>query len=498
MSASQLNVGIVSNYVGKCWLAFNGFVFLPLFLRKMGPDAYGLISFSAVLGATLSIADMGLRAALTRELAFRSGGDFGAYRAKLASSIELIVCCITAIAVMVLLSLSGFLSSRWLHYEELSSSDVRIALCLMIFSLGCQIQTTLYYGGMNGLQQQMLSNSLIIGSGVVKQCGAVCVLFALSSSVVAFFCWAAFADGLALLISRAALWRALGGRPTGKWVDWPSARAVAGYSTGMLLVSINALALGQLDKILVSAFSTLHDLAVYSVALMLASAPAALVSPVAAAALPRISELFGARAFTRLNNDYRHCAVIVAVVGIPFAAGVAFFSEDFLRIWVRQQSVAAAATVPCSILSVGFILIVLQTMPYTVLLATADVMEVVKIGVIGLVVYVPLAALLVTRYDLLGAAISWCVLQLVVTGAYLRALRKVDDVLLWRTSFKTGAIALAGSLVILIPAYVIRRELFDRGSSSGAAVGLFAILLSAGFAYGLLRLRFFVPKCAAV
>ena len=60
---------VLANYVGQGWSALMGLAFVPLYIRYLGIEAYGLIGVFAVLQACLSLLDMGMTPTLNREMA---------------------------------------------------------------------------------------------------------------------------------------------------------------------------------------------------------------------------------------------------------------------------------------------------------------------------------------------------------------------------------------------------------------------------------------------
>jgi O-antigen/teichoic acid export membrane protein len=60
---------IAANYLGQVWTAVMGLAFVPLYIRYLGMEAYGLIGVFAMLQTWLSLLDFGLTPTLTREMA---------------------------------------------------------------------------------------------------------------------------------------------------------------------------------------------------------------------------------------------------------------------------------------------------------------------------------------------------------------------------------------------------------------------------------------------
>src|SRR5258707_798621 len=66
---STFKKNILANLVGKTWSGLVWLVFLPVYLKFMGVEAYGLVGFYLSLTAVLVILDLGLSTTINRELA---------------------------------------------------------------------------------------------------------------------------------------------------------------------------------------------------------------------------------------------------------------------------------------------------------------------------------------------------------------------------------------------------------------------------------------------
>ena len=64
-----LGHNIIANYVGRTWTVALGILFIPVYLRFLGIEAYGLVGFYMALSGVLGILDLGIGSTMNRELA---------------------------------------------------------------------------------------------------------------------------------------------------------------------------------------------------------------------------------------------------------------------------------------------------------------------------------------------------------------------------------------------------------------------------------------------
>jgi len=66
---ASLARNITANYLGRSWSALLGLLLIPLYLKYLGIEAYGLVGFFTSLTGMLGILDLGIGATMNRELA---------------------------------------------------------------------------------------------------------------------------------------------------------------------------------------------------------------------------------------------------------------------------------------------------------------------------------------------------------------------------------------------------------------------------------------------
>ena len=64
---------ILANVAGRVWVALMNFAFVPVYLRCLGAEGYGLIGVFATMMSIFTVLDLGFGATVKRELA-RLGG----------------------------------------------------------------------------------------------------------------------------------------------------------------------------------------------------------------------------------------------------------------------------------------------------------------------------------------------------------------------------------------------------------------------------------------
>ena len=73
-AASLLRANVAANYLSLAFVTLAGIVALPVYLRLLGVEAFGLVGFFTLLSAGFQVFDVGLSQTFARECARFTGG----------------------------------------------------------------------------------------------------------------------------------------------------------------------------------------------------------------------------------------------------------------------------------------------------------------------------------------------------------------------------------------------------------------------------------------
>lgn len=416
---------VAANLVGRAWGVLAVYLFLPFYLHFLGLEAYGLVGFYAVLLGVMAIADLGLTATLNREMARLAAADADPARVRdTVRTIETLYGAASLLLGTAIVAGAPWIASRWLGARHLSTAEMEAAVRLMGVALALQLPTSLYQGGLLGLERQVLSNALQVGWGMLRSVGSVLVLWVVAPTVATFFWWNLAANAVYLLAARTALWRSLpavAARP--RW-RMEVLRDVWRYAGGMALMALLSAMLIQMDKLAVSRLLPLETFSTYAIAWSLSQGALILASPVANAMFPRLTALATTGRADALKHTYHLACQLVSVLALPVGLTLAVFAREVLLVWTGAPAVAAGAWAAGTLLTVGSMALAVQVVPYNLALAHGWVKLNLGLVAVSLVIVVPLLVGLVNRYGTVGASTAWLLINVVGTGPYIVLLHR--------------------------------------------------------------------------
>src|ERR1700728_1062201 len=92
---------LLASFISKGWSALLSLAFVPLYIRFLGVEAYGLIGTFLALQALLFLLDLGLGAAMTREFARSVAQKSVGRQTDLLRTVEIVYAAIALLIVCV-------------------------------------------------------------------------------------------------------------------------------------------------------------------------------------------------------------------------------------------------------------------------------------------------------------------------------------------------------------------------------------------------------------
>ena len=404
----MLKRNLIANYLGQGWSTIMGLAFIPVYIKYLGIESYGLIGLFGVLQAWLSLLDMGMTPTLSREMARFTGGTHSATSIRdLLRSIEVLA---VAIAVMIAAGVgfsATWLATSWLQAEKLPVSSVAQAFVIMGAVTALRFVESIYRSSIIGLQQQVLLNVLSSAMSTIRGFGAVGILIWVSPTIEAFFLWQGVTGLVSLLTLALATYGALPKAERSGRFSMHEVRGIWKFAGGMMGVTLLALLLTQVDKMLLSKLLALTEFGYYTLASVAAGAIYMLVGPITTAWFPRLSQLHAAGDHEGLVRKFHQGAQLVSVIAGSAALVMMAYAETLLHLWTQDAALAHRTAPLLSLLVLGNLLNALCWIPYQTQLAYGWTRLSIFVNIVAVLVIVPSILCVTPIYGAIGAAWVW-------------------------------------------------------------------------------------------
>jgi len=155
---ARISRNIIANGVGRGSSLLSNIVFVPLYLRLMGAESYGLVVAYATVIASLQVLDAGWTNLLSRQLALRMGQDEAASSGSPANLVRTIECVSWSMGILVGAScivLAPLIAEKWFITKVLSVGEITDALRLIGLIIAIQWPSMAYQGAMIDLGRRL-------------------------------------------------------------------------------------------------------------------------------------------------------------------------------------------------------------------------------------------------------------------------------------------------------------------------------------------------------
>ncbi len=415
---------IIANLIGKFWSVLSNFLFIPLYIKYLGFESYSIISFTLVIVGLMAVLDGGLTATLSREFARRDNSLTD--KIHIFKTVETIYLIIICVSVIFLYALSNVIAFKWLNLVNHNPEKVSSYIKIIGFGVGFQMLLRFYMGGLLGLEKQVEANTYQILWGIVRNGLVLLVIFFLPSLEV-FFVW----QTLTTLIFALVLKLALNKHLTGKYIcditpkiDIAVLSKIWRFAGGMLLISLVASLNSQMDKLAISKLLSVESLGYYTLSVSLSMSIFIIVSPISVALLPRFTSLFSIGKFVEASLLFSKINIYVVIIAFSIMANLSFFAEELIWVWTGDKNLSLKAFVYLPIISISYTMLSLAILPYNIAVANGYTKLNNLLGILSLFITLPGYWIATKYYGGIGAALVFCIVQILVTLIYIFFIKK--------------------------------------------------------------------------
>jgi O-antigen/teichoic acid export membrane protein len=409
---SLLKRNILANSISSFWAACMSLAFIPLYIHFMGIEAFGLIGIFITTQAMFALLDMGISTTLNREMARLSAfPGKGQEMRDLLRTLEVIYWVIAILVMAIVIVCAPYISHKWVHGRHIPPAVINQAIMIMGIAIPFQLLTGFYSGGLLGLQKQVLLGGVKIFINTLRGVGAVLILWLVSPTIQAFFLWQIFTNLLHMILVSWFLWHRIPIGNSSPTFRMSLLKGVWHFAAGMSGITITAIILSQMDKVILSKLLSLELFGYYVLAGTVAVAISHITAPIFSALYPHFTQLAALNDKKKLTLLYHQAAQLVSVLILPSALLIIFFSEEILSLWKQDPVTVENTYLILRILTIGTMLNGLMFVPYALQLAYGWTKLGVYQNLISIAVLVPLVLYLYSLYGVIGAAFVGVILN---------------------------------------------------------------------------------------
>jgi O-antigen/teichoic acid export membrane protein len=408
MTISTVKKNVAANFISNGWSALIGVLLVPLYIKFLGVEDWGVVGIYISLQAVCVLLDLGLTATLNRELARLSvRQDTAQEMRNLVRTLELIYWAVAILIGVSIFLAAPLIANYWLKADQLPAQTLQDAIRLIAVAITLQWPFGLYSAGLSGLQRQVVLSTINVSIATLRGLGALIILWKISPTLQALFSWLVVMSMSQTSLVGLVLWRSLPRTETTSTFQSTILRNTWRFSAGMGGITILGVIITQMDKAILSRLLDLKTFGYYVLAGTVGTGLYLIFAPIFSALQPRFTQLVTVGDERGLKRLYHDSCQLMSVLIIPITALIALFSREILFLWTGNATTAENAHLILRILIVGTGLNGLVHLPYALQVAYGWTKLAFYFNLVAVIVMIPLIIVLTTLYGAIGAASVW-------------------------------------------------------------------------------------------
>ena len=407
--ASQIGQNIITNYLTVVWMGGLSLALIPLYLKRLGPDQWGVVAICMAIQGFLGLLDAGLGQIMPRDIA-RVAEDQGA----VARVFRVFSCAYLGLGLIGLVlgqAAVPWLIARWFNQGQGVAGGTDLALRLVLVQFFFQFANNAHTGYWNGLQAQKLANFRQCTFGTAKHAGALALVYMWRADAIAYLIPFVLVSAIEWLSNLRAVRRGLGDFVSGG-VSVGELR-VLGREAGLLALGVLiGMLVSQIDRIVLSRSVDISSYGRYVIVANLGLAFMQLQYPLMRAFFPRIVR---ANASGSFSSQWQVGLSVFLLCVLPCGLVVAL-APWLLQFWLGDPQIVAEGTATLRLIIGAVAVNAVYNLIYQHMLAKGKGRLVLLINLISLALVIPMTVLAVQRYGIVAGGLAWMLGAIVQLG----------------------------------------------------------------------------------
>ena len=319
---------------------------LPLALRYLGAERFGVWATITSTVVFLNLLDLGVASTLTNHIAHSYALRDRQYAARYTTNALIL-------SVAVASGAGATLALAWRHISWIAllnvtpmvprtevTATVAVAIALVLLGIPASLCPRILAG-----YQEVYFGNVLVAVGTLANLVGMITGIALQVSMPLLFVWATAWPTLCNFagLVGVVLWRKPWLRPRWSFVRWADARELLNSGSGFFLLQIAGAVVFSSDNVIVSHFLGASQVTPYSVTWRLVGITAVMQGLVFTALWPAYAEAYAKGDHKWMRNTFRITLRATIALNLGFAALLIAFGKPLIRWWAGEAAVPSIA-----------------------------------------------------------------------------------------------------------------------------------------------------------
>lgn len=411
----NLKHNILSNYCSHFYSTFIGITIIPLYFHYLGAAAFGLTGIYVVLQSWLSLLNMGLTPALSREVTCCRDKQDGFFAIKqLLRSVEIIFLLTSLLIVVGVAYCSHWITHDWLKVQDLTFSEVTHCIVIMGVMVSLRLFSDLYRAGISGMEQQVWLNGINVIITTLRYVGAYVLLRWVTRTPSHFFEYQLLIAILEPILLGTKFYKMISWKTNSFLqfkISWELLKKVLPFAGSLFYTAILWIFISQLDKLVLSHVLSLKLYGYFALVTVISGGILQFSMPIHVALLPRMTHLVSQGKKEEMLKLYRHATQVISVIIFSLTGVIAIFGWDVVYVWTGNKIAANWAGPVLFWYAIGNGFFAVSSFQFYLQFVMGNTKLQVVSDTIFTLLSFPVVIFFAYRYGAIGAAFSWFLMR---------------------------------------------------------------------------------------
>ncbi len=421
MIRGGVGINALSNLLTRAWSALLNLFSIPLILRYLGPEAFGLVGLYVSFEIIFQFLDLGLSATINREIARNIATNIpGSENKNTLRTFEYFYWPIGLMVALLISSSAGWIVSNWVNIQNLSYQTVKLSIYIMAIMFAARWPMTLYAGAMFGMQKQLQRNIVSVIIATIRITSSIIILIYISQDVTVFLSWQVLFYGIEVFGLMFLVWRELNrASPDKARISTNIIRKVWKFAISFNLIGVLRTVMFSGDRLIASKYVPLSDIGYYSIATTAAGSLNLVSDAIGIAIYPKFAADTARYDYKAVANEFHRYVNLIHYSVFGFCAILIFFPSDILYLWTKDWNVVQNSTLLLIFLAVAYLLNSMGNLCYLLLTASGNTKILLICNIFNVLIFIPALFIFTNRYGIVVVAIILLLENLIAYIVYV-------------------------------------------------------------------------------
>jgi O-antigen/teichoic acid export membrane protein len=411
----SLRINIISNYVGNVFAVVINFILVPIYLKYLSIEEYGIITFFATITSVFVILDMGLGLTVNKEVAKSLAMKQDSKKtANVIRTFELLYWLVAVFIGSILFFFSDLISGKWLNVENISREKLSLVVSLMGLALVFRWPISFYNNALSGFQKMINLNVIKIIICIINILGVFVLLSYFNAKIEDLFKFLTLLYLINIFLLVFSVWKTTNLSFIKAKFKKEILIDTRKYIVGIGLFSILGTLFTLLDKLVISKFFLASELGYYSLVSAMSLALLQLVYPISSALFPKFVENYTNKKFEDCYLIFKNGYQLVIFLVFSFSSCLIICKEQILLIWTQDEAVTSLSLPYFNPVLIGTVLYSLNVLILSLYTALGKTKMLNYLYATVFIIYSTLLLFSAYNNNMLWIAYSWIIANFII------------------------------------------------------------------------------------